>query len=149
MVCFVASRTWISFSQFVLTQLFSNRRGAMYAGSIGVGLALLILVAHFDTVCLPKLWMHVFRDASTIERNIILCLLVFWATALHVCTSSLSIGEVRYHSCGGEAAAARGMTRQIRQHLVCLYYGFGYGSESSFTCCCSLVFVFIACLLKT
>ena len=68
--------------------------GAVYAGSIGVGLSLLILLAHFDTLCLPKLWMHVFRDGSTMERNLIFFLLLYWAAALHVCTSSLSIGEV-------------------------------------------------------
>lgn len=67
--------------------------GAIYAGSIGVALSLLILLAHFDTCCLPQLWMHVFRDGSIIERSIILFLLAFWATTLHVCTSSLSIGE--------------------------------------------------------
>ena len=69
--------------------------GAVYAGAIGVGLSLLILVAHFDTFCVPRLWMHVFRDGSVIERNLIIVLLLFWAAALHVCTSSLSIGEVR------------------------------------------------------
>jgi len=69
--------------------------GAVYAGAIGVGLSLLILVAHFDTLCVPRLWMHVFRDGSTIERNLIILLMAFWAAAIHVCTSSLSIGEVR------------------------------------------------------
>lgn len=67
--------------------------GAMYAGSIGVGLSLSIILAHFDTIFLPRLWMHVFKDGSLIERNMILLLMAFWAAALHICTSSLSIGE--------------------------------------------------------
>lgn len=74
--------------------------GAVYAGALGVGLNLLILLAHFDTLFLPKLWMHVFRDGSLIERNLIVFLMAFWAAALHVCTSSLSIGEVRAHMKG-------------------------------------------------
>lgn len=73
--------------------------GAMYAGSIGVGLSLLIILAHFDTIFLPRLWMHVFKDGSWIEQYLILLLMAFWAAALHICTSSLSIGEVRREYC--------------------------------------------------
>jgi NADH:ubiquinone oxidoreductase subunit 6 (subunit J) len=69
--------------------------GAIYVGAVGVISSFLILLAHFDTFCLPRTWMHIFRDGSRGERNLILVLLLFWAGGLHVCTSSLSVGEVQ------------------------------------------------------
>jgi hypothetical protein len=52
-------------------------------------------VAHFDTVCLPRLWYVIFRDGSKYEQNLLRLMLLFWSAALHVCTSSLSVGEVQ------------------------------------------------------
>jgi len=69
--------------------------GAIYVASIGVGMNLLILLVHFDTVMLPKLWVCIFRDGSLAERNLILFMILFWAAAVHTCTSSLSVGELQ------------------------------------------------------
>lgn len=67
--------------------------GALVVSAIGIGSSLLILLLHFDTVVAPKTWICVFRDGSTVERNLILLLVLFWALAVHVCTSSSSVGE--------------------------------------------------------
>jgi len=48
---------------------------------------------HFDTVCLPTVWIAVFRDKSIVERNWILFLVLTWAVNIHVSTSVLSVGE--------------------------------------------------------
>jgi hypothetical protein len=69
--------------------------GAIYVGFVGVISSFLILLAHFDTFCLPRTWMLLFRDGSRGERNLLILLLLFWAAGLHVCTSSLSVGEVQ------------------------------------------------------
>lgn len=65
----------------------------MYMSSAGVALSLLTVVVHFDTVMAPKLWVSLFRDGSLAERNWIWILVLFWASAVHVCTSTLSVGE--------------------------------------------------------
>ena len=54
---------------------------------------MLIVLVHFDTVFLPKVWKGIFQDGSIVERNLILFLLLFWAAAVYICTSSLSVGE--------------------------------------------------------
>ena len=68
---------------------------ALYVGAGGVGSSFLIIAAHFDTFCLPRTWMHIFRDGSRGELYVIAVLFLFWAGGLHVCTSSLSVGEVQ------------------------------------------------------
>ena len=67
----------------------------IYVASIGVGMNLLTLLVHFDTVVLPKLWVCIFRDGSLAERNLILFMILFWAGGVHICTSSLSVGEAQ------------------------------------------------------
>jgi hypothetical protein len=67
--------------------------GALYMSSAGVALSLLSVGVHFDTVVAPNLWVSLFRDGSLAERNWILALMVFWAAAVHICTSALSVGE--------------------------------------------------------
>lgn len=64
-------------------------------GSVGATLTLIITVAHFDTVCLPRFWIAIFRDGSRWEQNILRFMVLFWAAGLHVCTSSLSVGELQ------------------------------------------------------
>jgi hypothetical protein len=66
---------------------------SIYLSSGAVGLCLLTLVAHFDTIFFPKFWVAVFRDGSLAERNWILFLLLLWTAALHASTSILSVGE--------------------------------------------------------
>ena len=68
---------------------------SIYGSSALIGLCILIMVVHYDTVCLPKLWIAIFRDGSLAERNLTLLLSVSWAAGVHVCTSSLSVGEVQ------------------------------------------------------
>ena len=69
--------------------------GAIYASAGLVGVCFLIMLVHYDTVFLPKLWVTIFRDGSSGERNLTLCLIVMWMGALHICTSSLSVGTVQ------------------------------------------------------
>lgn len=67
--------------------------GAIYISTAGVILSFLTVLVHFDTVVAPNLWILLFRDGSLAERNWILFLSLFWAAAVHVCTSTLSVGE--------------------------------------------------------
>jgi hypothetical protein len=67
--------------------------GAIYVASIGGGVCALTVLAHFETVCFPRYWVKIFRDGSLAERNLIFAMLVFWAAGVHICTSSLSVGE--------------------------------------------------------
>lgn len=66
---------------------------AIYLSAGAVALCLFTFLVHFDTIMFPKLWVAVFRDGSLAERNWIFFLILCWATALHVCTSVLSVGE--------------------------------------------------------
>jgi hypothetical protein len=56
---------------------------------------LLVLVMHFDTFCFPQLWLTAFRDGSNYERTTLGVMLLFWIGGLHICTSTLSVGEVQ------------------------------------------------------
>ncbi len=69
--------------------------GCAVVGSLGALFTLIITVAHFDTICFPRLWVVVFRDGSPWEQNIMRFMILFWACGLHVCTSSLSVGELQ------------------------------------------------------
>ena len=69
--------------------------GAIYSSAGLVGICILIMAVHYDTLCLPKMWMAAFRDGSLAERNLILLLMLLWSGALHICTSSLSVGQVQ------------------------------------------------------
>jgi hypothetical protein len=69
--------------------------GCMATGSLGSGISLLVVLLHFDTICLPRVWVRFFRDGSQIEHAFLLFLLLFWAVGLYVCTSTLSVGEVQ------------------------------------------------------
>ena len=69
--------------------------GCAVVGAAGAAVTLIITMAHFDTVCLPRLWVAIFRDGSRWEQNILRLMVLFWACGLHVCTSSLSVGEVQ------------------------------------------------------
>lgn len=66
---------------------------AIYLSAGGVALSLLTFLVHFDTIMFPKLWVAVFRDGSLAERNWIFFLMLGWAAALHVATSTFSVGE--------------------------------------------------------
>lgn len=66
--------------------------GSVIVAATGVGVNLLIMLVHFDTIFFPRLWFHIFRDGSRGEGTLLIMLLVFWAAGLHTCTSSLSVG---------------------------------------------------------
>ena len=85
-------------------QFFQTINGPVYvwklwacigAATAGVLMFLIILLMHFDTICFPRLWFQVFRDGSLAERNILIGMLAFWCVALHINTSSLSVGEAQ------------------------------------------------------
>jgi hypothetical protein len=69
--------------------------GCVAVGSAGAGISLFVLLVHFDTICLPRVWVQCFRDGSQIEHVFLLFLVLFWAVSLYVCTSTLSVGEVQ------------------------------------------------------
>ena len=69
--------------------------GCMAIGALGCGVNLLLLIVHFDTFLLPKLWFAIFRDGSPWERTILYTMALFWTGGLYICTSSLSVGEVQ------------------------------------------------------
>jgi Na+(H+)/acetate symporter ActP len=70
-------------------------RGGFGMSAIGIAIYLLIIVAHFDTVCFPNVWASFFQDGSIKERNLILFLILFWIGTLYLCTSALSVGNVQ------------------------------------------------------
>lgn len=67
----------------------------MAVATAGSLIFLIILIMHFDTICFPRTWFQLFRDGSLSERNLLFCLLAFWAASLHINTSSFSVGEVQ------------------------------------------------------
>jgi len=69
--------------------------GSMAVGPTGMGITLAICLAHFDTVCFPRFWVAIFSDGSKCEQYLLLFMILFWAFGLHICTSSLSVGEVQ------------------------------------------------------
>jgi uncharacterized protein YjeT (DUF2065 family) len=69
--------------------------GSALVGSVGAGISLLIVLAHVDTIFFPRLWYKVFRDGSKYEQNLLRLILLFWTLSLHVCTSSLSVGQIQ------------------------------------------------------
>jgi hypothetical protein len=76
--------------------------GALAVSIFGITFYLLVMVAHLDTVLFPKLWKSVFQDGSRHERNLLYFLILFWSAALHICTSTFSVGYVQanvYFTC--------------------------------------------------
>jgi hypothetical protein len=69
--------------------------GCVAAGSVGSAISLLVLLLHFDTICFPRVWVKFFRDGSQIEHALLIFLVLFWGFGLHICTSTLSVGEVQ------------------------------------------------------
>lgn len=67
--------------------------GALIASVSGLLLSFITVMLHFDTILAPKLWVRLFRDGSVFERNWIIALIVYWAGAVFVSTSTLSVGE--------------------------------------------------------
>ncbi|CAJ1899723.1 unnamed protein product [Cylindrotheca closterium] len=68
--------------------------GSAIVGAVGGGISLLVVLAHIDTIFLPKTWYKVFRDGSMFECYLLRFLLIFYTAALHVSTSSLSVGQI-------------------------------------------------------
>eukprot|EP00591_Stephanopyxis_turris_P011759 CAMPEP_0195511470 /NCGR_PEP_ID=MMETSP0794_2-20130614/3772_1 /TAXON_ID=515487 /ORGANISM="Stephanopyxis turris, Strain CCMP 815" /LENGTH=300 /DNA_ID=CAMNT_0040639065 /DNA_START=213 /DNA_END=1112 /DNA_ORIENTATION=- len=69
--------------------------GAIAFSAVSCMLCSLIMLVHFDTVCLPRVWIRVFKNGSRIERNIIAFLIMFWAAGTYTCTSAYSVGYVQ------------------------------------------------------
>jgi len=69
--------------------------GAVSIAAAGCLVNLLTILVHFDLFFFPKTWIRIFRDGSLAERNYIIGLIVFWIAGLHICTSSLSVGELQ------------------------------------------------------
>jgi len=68
--------------------------GSAIVGAVGVGVSLLAVLAHIDTVFLPRVWYAFFRDGSSYECNLLRFMLLFYMVALHVSTSTLSVGQI-------------------------------------------------------
>uniref|UniRef100_A0A7S1DEV2 Transmembrane protein n=1 Tax=Cyclophora tenuis TaxID=216820 RepID=A0A7S1DEV2_CYCTE len=66
--------------------------GALIVSIVGVVSSSILFAAHFETYVAPQLWRTIFQDGSNMERNILLLNILFWAAAIHICTSSLSVG---------------------------------------------------------
>ena len=58
--------------------------GCLFVGATGAILSLLVLLAHFDTICLPRLWHAIFADGSIYEKYYLRALVLFWSVALHI-----------------------------------------------------------------
>ena len=77
-----------------LVQQWKVYGGIAVSGLITL-ITLVIVVAHFDSVCCVKKNRVNFRDGSKVERNLLLCLIVISAFALQINTSKFSIGEAQ------------------------------------------------------
>lgn len=69
--------------------------GALVVSIVGGVVSFGLFAVHFDTVLAPRLWKKIFHDGSLIERNILIFMMLFWAAALYICTSSLSVGATQ------------------------------------------------------
>lgn len=58
-------------------------------------MSILIIVVHFDTIAFPDVWKVIFQDGSRYEQYLCFLLVLYWAAALHINTSTLSVGEVQ------------------------------------------------------
>lgn len=67
--------------------------GCFVVSGIGTVINLVIILAHFDTLCLPSLWLRMFRDGSRYEQCIVISMAIFWAGGIHINTSPLAVGE--------------------------------------------------------
>jgi hypothetical protein len=67
--------------------------GAVCVSSAGMVLSLWSVWVHLDTFVAPAWWAVAVRDGSRIEQVWIGGLLLFWAAGVHICTSTLSVGE--------------------------------------------------------
>jgi hypothetical protein len=67
--------------------------GAMAVSTAGCLIYLLIILAHFDTICFPNFWVRLFQDGSLTERNLLILMVMFWVAGLTINTGSLSVGE--------------------------------------------------------
>ena len=70
-------------------------QGAFCVSAAGITIYLLILLAHFDTICFPDFCTSFFRDGSKGERNLIYVLILFWIGGVYLCTSDLSVGSAQ------------------------------------------------------
>lgn len=66
---------------------------AVVFGAVGLGLSCIILMCHFDTMMLPRLWESLFVDGSIYEMILLRILLVIWSVGLYFCTSSFAVGK--------------------------------------------------------
>lgn len=69
--------------------------GAIAVSGMMTTITLLVLIAHFDSICCTKKNRQFFRDGSVGERNLLLVLIVISAIALHISTSKFSVGEAQ------------------------------------------------------
>lgn len=69
--------------------------GSFGMSTAGIVIYFLILLAHFDTLCMPNFFANFFSDGSKRERNLIYFLILFWIGVLYLCTSTLSVGSVQ------------------------------------------------------
>lgn len=67
--------------------------GCFAVSGLGTIITLAIILVHFDTICFPSYWLRTFRDGSNYEQVLLISLGIFWAFALHINTSSLSVGQ--------------------------------------------------------
>jgi hypothetical protein len=67
--------------------------GAILVSSIGAALSVLTMYVHFDTILAPELWYRYLQNGSVVEQYWIIGLMIFWSMGLHICTSTLSVGE--------------------------------------------------------
>lgn len=69
--------------------------GCTIAATIAAVINFVVVMAHFDTVGCPKLWNTIFHDGSNYEQFFLRFMFLFWIGTLHICTSTLSVGEVQ------------------------------------------------------
>lgn len=67
--------------------------GALIASASGLLLSFITVLMHFDSILAPTIWVRLFRHGSVFERNWIVLLILYWAGAVFVSTSTLSVGE--------------------------------------------------------
>ena len=86
--------SWLANIYFASTFFFFSHPQVTTSG-VGTIFTILIIVAHFDTIAFPDFWKVVFQDGSRYEQYICITSVLYWAAAIHINTSTLSVGEVQ------------------------------------------------------
>lgn len=69
-----------------------KRLSAVFGSASFSGLMIFTVIAHFDKICAPNLWLAIYKDGSLVEGIILMVLFIAASFMLYVSTSITGIG---------------------------------------------------------